>query len=269
MPEKQHNGPIGIFDSGIGGLNISKALVDAFPHESFLYFGDTVHLPYGDKSPEAIQRYSLKIARFLEEQGAKLIVIACNSASAAAGDFLREQLRIPVIDVIRPLIGQVAREQALQKVGIIATKATIRSDMYARSLQQLRPDIEVISLATGLLAPLIEEGFVNNTVSQAVVQNYLSYPDFSGIDALLLACTHYPLIRPEIEAYFGKSVQLYDAIEPLCQSVFDALQELGFASSLQLGSKRFYVSDYTQSFARTAALFYGKNVHLELSRVSI
>ena len=264
----QQEGPIGIFDSGIGGLTVARRLAQAYPSESFLYYGDTLHLPYGDKSEEAIRAYSLAIGRFLEAQGCKALVVACNSASAAAADYLREELSIPVVDVIAPLVADISEKSGLRKLGVIATKATIRADVYARAIHALRPDIEVASLATALLAPLIEEGFINNSISAAVIHKYLSYPDFEDIQALLLACTHYPLVRPEIEAYFEGRVAVYDSIEPVVQALGQILAQQGQASGSSPRQTRFFVSDLTPAFARTAAFFFGSEISLEVQNLN-
>ncbi|MCB0681391.1 MAG: glutamate racemase, partial [Saprospiraceae bacterium] len=193
--------PIGIFDSGIGGLTVAHALAQQLPNEELIYFGDTAHMPYGERSADAIRYYSLRIVKFLLDKNCKMIVIACNSASTAAYqvllDFFHEQALF--VNVVDPLVERVAGEQ-FHKVGIIATKVTIRSGIYEQQLRSLQPDLRIHALATPLLAPMIEEGYIHNNLSQAVISQYLSDPGFGDIDALLLACTHYPLIRSDIEA---------------------------------------------------------------------
>lgn len=261
----QKTAPIGIFDSGIGGLTVASAIAKQFPQESIIYFGDTAHLPYGEKSKEAIQHYSNTIIEFLIAQGCKLIVIACNSASAAAYDLLKTKYKkqIAIIDVISPLVEYTAA-QRVKKVGVIATKATIRSDIYAEELMRLNKDLEVASLATTLLAPMIEEGFFADTISHAIIHKYLSYPDFEDIDALLLACTHYPLIRQEIQAYLGNKIQVWDSIEPVVKKVGKLLKNNDLnAPETQLAAYKFWVSDYTKSFEHTTRIFYGKTIKLE------
>jgi glutamate racemase len=259
--------PIGVFDSGIGGLTVASALAKALPEESIIYFGDTAHLPYGEKSAASILSYAEGIADFLIEQGCKMLVIACNSASAVAYEALRIKLKgqVPVVDVITPLIDLVAKE-AFHKVGVIATKATVRSDIYPMQLHRSKPDMEVVSLATGMLAAMIEEGFVNNEISQVVLHQYLTYPDFEDIDALLLACTHYPLIRPEIEAFYQGRVAVYDSVDAVLKKVVQILDtfELRNLSSTR-GVHHFYVSEYTHSFEKATAIFYQQELRLEVA----
>ncbi len=259
--------PIGIFDSGIGGLTVASAIQQAFPQESIIYFGDTAHLPYGEKSAEAIQGYALQITDFLIKKGCKMIVIACNSASATAYQLLYERYgqQLPIIDVISPLVELIANKN-YRKVGVIATKATIRSDIYAQQLHQKQTNLEIASLATSLLATMIEEGFVNNEVSQAVLHKYLRYPDFEDIEALLLACTHYPLIRPEIEAFYQGRVAVYDSVDAVVQRIAQNLQLLNLQQTNNTDIdtyQHFYVSDYTPSFEQATRIFYKKEVLLQ------
>ncbi|MEO1436178.1 MAG: glutamate racemase, partial [Bacteroidota bacterium] len=193
--------PIGVFDSGIGGLTVAKALSQHLPEESLIYFGDTAHLPYGDKSADAIRYYAIKIAKFLLDRQCKIIVIACNSASTTAYDVLVDFFddQVCFVNVVDPLVEAVTTHQ-FNKVGVIATKATISTGIYSRKLKAQSPNTEVVSMATPLLVPMIEEGFFQNHISQSVIEQYLGHSDFEDIEALLLACTHYPLIRPAIEA---------------------------------------------------------------------
>ena len=262
------NAPIGIFDSGIGGLTVARALADALPNEHFIYIGDTAHLPYGLKSTEAILEYCMGISQYLYESGCKMIIIACNTASAAAYEKLKAywQGRMFVVDVITPLV-EFITSQSYAKIGVIATKSTIRSDIYAQKITSLNPKMEVVSLATSLLAQIIEEGFYCNQISKAVINQYLSYPDFEEIEALLLACTHYPLIKPEIEAYFGERVAIYDSIQPVINIVHQILQTHQLFRTALMPNKRaqyqFLVSDYTQSFQHVTRIFYQQDIPLQ------
>jgi glutamate racemase len=259
-----NNRPIGIFDSGIGGLTVANAIVQALPREEIIYFGDTAHLPYGDKSADAIRYYSLRISKFLLEQDCKMIVVACNSASSAAYhvlvDFFRGQALF--VNVVDPLAEAVARK-GFHKVGIIATKATVQSGMYERQLRALQPDLEIASLATPLLAPMIEEGYVHNEISQAVLRSYLGHASLQGIDALLLACTHYPLIRPEIETFFEGKVEIFDSTDVVAMAVQQRLGAKNLLSEEKRRPHRFFVSDYTPSFESTTRLFYQEEIALE------
>lgn len=258
---------IGIFDSGIGGLTIASGIARALPRESIIYFGDTAHLPYGNKSAQSIQSYALAISDFLIAKSCKIIVIACNSASAVATEILVDKFegQVPVVNVIEPLVDEVSKKD-FDKIGVIASQATVRSDIYAKTLTQKNPNLEVVSLATGLLAPMVEEGFLNGSISQTVINQYLSYPDFADIQALLLACTHYPLVRNEIEGYFEAKVHVLDAIQAVAKKVSTLLQEIGLEAAGNHRPKyQFFVSDYTQNFKKITRLFYGEQVELELA----
>ena len=260
--------PIGIFDSGIGGLMVARAVTSLLPDENIIYYGDTAHLPYGDKSGDAIRYYSLKIVKFLLEQGCKMIVIACNSASSAAYDVLLEFYaeQTLFVNVVDPLVDAVARSSA-RKAGIIATKATVSSGVYERELKAKAPHIAVSSLATPLLVPMIEEGYFNNSISEAIIHNYLSRPELKDIDALLLACTHYPLIRDVINVYYSGGVSIYDSNDVVAQTVKEKLITHNLRHNSRDNGHRFYVSDYTPSFEATTRIFYGRDIDLEQKNI--
>lgn len=251
--------PIGIFDSGIGGLTVAAGIVRQFPSVPICYFGDTAHLPYGDKSVDSIRQYAHEIVEFLLDKGCKTIVIACNSASASAYESLRDEFsdRAVIIDVIRPLVDVVKRRHK-KKVGVIATKATVGTNIYANLLQNEHPQLNVVSLATSLLVPMIEEGFLHNKISEVTIHQYLSYPDFLDIEALLLACTHYPLIRQQIRDYLGEKVEVYDSIEAVLIELSKHIQSTSSRST----DHSFWVSDYTQRFEEITRLFYGEDIKL-------
>jgi len=259
------NLPIGIFDSGIGGLTVASAIHQLLPKEELIYFGDTAHLPYGDKSPEAIKYFSLKIGKFLLDKQCKLIVIACNTASSLAYhdlvDFLGDQ--IPVINVIDPVVDYVVHQPELRSIGVIGTKATIKTDVYARKIKAIKPELVVKSLPTPLLAPMIEEGFFSNTISKTVINSYLSSPKLKTIDSLILACTHYPLIKPEIEEYYKKTVKIINTAEIVAQYVQQRLKDLDLLNATEPKRHQFYVSDYTPSFEKSTKLFFGEKIHLK------
>jgi len=258
--------PIGIFDSGIGGLTVASAIHKVLPHEELVYFGDTAHLPYGDKSPEAIKHFSLKIAQFLLEKQCKMIVIACNTASSLAYHDLVASIgdKIPVLNVIDPVVDFVAAQKQLTCVGVIGTKATIHSDLYAKKLLLARPGIEVKSLATPLLAPMIEEGFFSNNISKTVIH---SSPKLKNIDSLILACTHYPLIQAEIEEFYHEKVTIINSAAIVAQSVQKKLAELNLLSKVEAKKHQFFVSDYTSSFEKSTKLFFGEKIHLKLKNI--
>jgi glutamate racemase len=265
------NQPIGIFDSGIGGLTVARAITKLLPNEQIIYFGDTAHMPYGEKSAEAIKHYSIKIADFLKFKNCKMIVIACNTASAAAYKSVVKStgMKDLVVNVIDPAVEYVVKNHFRQKVGVIATKRTISSNVYAKRIEALDPVSDVVQLATPLLAPMIEEGFYNNKISQTIINSYLSKSKLSKIDALILGCTHYPLIKTEIQKFYGKSVEIIDSSEIVAQQVKVVLERNLLLNELQpsrftFGKKsQFFVSDFTQSFEETSKIFFDEKVKLK------
>jgi len=264
LQQVSKNNPIGIFDSGIGGLTVANAIASKLPLEDFIYFGDTAHLPYGDKSSDAICYYSLRITRFLIEKGCKMIVIACNSASATAAKVLHEFYgkEIPIINVIDPLVNYVV-DHKYQKIGVIATKVTTQSNIYPSKIHALNPDIDVRPLATPLLVPMIEEGFISNNISKSILENYLSNEMFSDIEALVLACTHFPLLKPAIKAYFNEKIDILDSTDVVLTEIENTLEKYGLKSEHRAQPHQFYVSDFTESFEKTTKIFYKEEIHLE------
>lgn len=258
--------PIGIFDSGIGGLTVAAAIHKILPNEQLIYFGDTAHLPYGDKSPEAIRGYSLNIGRFLLKQKCKMIIIACNTASSHAYQALVDELghTVPVINVIDPVVNSLIKAAKYHKIGVIGTKSTIQSGIYAGKIAKIDPRIKVASLATPLLAPMIEEGFFDNNISHTVIQSYLSSPKLKGIDSLVLACTHYPLIKAEISEYYNGKVDIINTAEIVAAYVKDELERMRLLNSGKPKRHRFYVSDFTKSFEKSTRMFFGEKIHLQL-----
>lgn len=257
--------PVGVFDSGIGGLTVAHAIRRILPGESMIYFGDTAHLPYGDKSEAAIQAYSVKIADVLLKKKCKVIVIACNSASSAAYELLKEYVgkRIKVINVIDPMIDLVSREFEGQEIGLIGTKRTVQSGVYVRKISELNKNITVHSVATPLLAPMIEEGFFNNQISHEIIAQYLADPSLSSIQALILACTHYPLIKAEINAYYGGRMKILDSSETVALALKDYLISETLLNDSTPAGHHFLVSDYTESFEASARMFFKEAVVLE------
>lgn len=261
--------PIGIFDSGIGGLTVANAIRKILPNEQIIYFGDTAHMPYGDKSPEAVKFYSLKIAKFLLDKKCKVIIIACNTASAHAFHelvhFLGDQ--VPIINVIDPVVDLMVQKGNAQKIGVIGTKSTIRSDIYARKFKAADHEIQVSSLATPLLAPMIEEGFFNNNISKTVINSYLSSSKLKKINSLILACTHYPLIKEEISAFYKGTVNIINTAEIVALHVKDRLSELKLLNVGPAKKHQFFVSDYTPSFEKSTRLFFGEKINLRLEGI--
>ena len=262
------NQPIGLFDSGIGGLTVARAVAQRLPHERLVYFGDTAHLPYGDKSTAAIQSYAVKICDLLLRQHCKLIMIPCNSASAAAYDLVREYVgsKARVLNVIDPIVAFVGQHYAGRAVGLIGTKQTVNSNAYKKKIDALDVGIDLRSLATPLLAPMIEEGFFQNKISDDIIASYLAHPALAGIEALVLACTHYPLIKPQIDAFYGGKVAVLDASEAVAAhaAAYLEAENLLAAPAATAPAHHFYVSDFTPAFEQSTRLFFGQEVQLEL-----
>ena len=258
--------PIGIFDSGVGGLTVAKEIKRMLPNEDLIYFGDTKHLPYGEKSQEAIIGYVTKITQFLLEKNCKAIVIACNSATANA---LKEVLelagnKIPVIDVINPVAEKVAYE-IHNNIGVIATKATVNSGLYKKSIRKHNKFIKVDELATPLLVPAIEEGFKNHPITHAIIYNYLSNSKLKNIETLILGCTHYPLLIDEIRQYYGNRVRVIDSPSIVANQVKIILDQHHLLNeSTHKAEYQFYVSDLTKNFEKISKKIFGNSIYLEL-----
>jgi len=261
---KSDSRPIGIFDSGIGGLTVAAAINDLMPHERLIYFGDTAHLPYGEKTGKTIQGYSENITRFLLKNECKAIVIACNSASATAYANVRElaPADIPVINVIDPTVEYVGKKYTEGKIGVIGTKATVNSRSYAKRIQKNNPNLKVSMLATPLLVSMIEEGFFNNRISQAIINNYLEKNTLKNIQALILGCTHFPLIKPEVDSFYSKTTEVIDSSSIVAKSLQQELKKRSFTSSKLVGSHHFFVSEKTHSFEQSTKLFFGEKLKL-------
>ena len=258
--------PIGIFDSGIGGLTVANAVSKLLPNEQLIYFGDTAHLPYGDKSKELIRSYATAITDFLlHERKCKAVVIACNTASAAAYEVLRDQYKgvVPVINVIDPMIEAVIADDTVKSVGLIATKTTVASGVYAEKFNRRKPALKYSELATPLLASMIEEGYYNHKISTTVLDDYLSNPALENIGGLVLACTHYPLIKKEISEFYEGKVKIFDSAEVVAQKLKWILEKENLLSLEKSGENIFYVSDHTESFEKTTQIFWGKKIRLE------
>ncbi|MHB1277244.1 MAG: glutamate racemase [Bacteroidia bacterium] len=256
----QHaDAPIGIFDSGIGGLTVASAILERMPSERIVYFGDTAHLPYGDKSAKSIQAYSRAITHFLIGKGCKMVVVACNTASAVGYREVKKICGRQVLsaNVIDPVVSHLGDQHQTRRVGIIGTKRTVSTRAYTKRIQEFYPAIETAELATPLLAPMIEEGFFNNKISQTIINSYLSRKTLEQIDTLILACTHYPLIQKEIENYYKGRVRIVDSAGAVAIAVQEQLTHAHLLNpQKQAGKHEFYLSDYTRSFEETARIFF-------------
>lgn len=259
--------PIGLFDSGVGGLTVMKQLLKVLPCENYVYFGDTARLPYGEKSPETIIRYSLENAAFLLENKIKLLVVACNTASAYALDELQGLYDIPVVGVIEPGADRTVGMSKTGRIAVLGTRATIRSQAYREAILKRAPTFEVISIACPLLVPLVEEQYILHPATKLIVQEYLKPLKGSGVDTILLGCTHYPLLREVIEEVLGADVIIVDSANSCAEKVIEVLAEKNLQSSSQESiDPRYFVSDDAKKFQQLGERFLGISIpHVELS----
>jgi glutamate racemase len=245
--------PVGVFDSGIGGLTVVHALRKALPAEDIFYLGDTARLPYGGKNQATIERYSLEIAGLLLSERAKIIVVACNTASALALPRLQDTLRIPVIGVIAPGARAAVKTTRSGRIGVIGTRATMMSGAYEQTIQALRPDATVISQPCPLLVPLIEEGMFRGPIAEEVLHLYLDPLLVEGVDTLVLGCTHYPLLAPLISEIAGDGITLVDSAENCANAVVQLLKELSLLNrSDEFGRLDVALTDESNPFLQTA-----------------
>lgn len=249
--------PIGVFDSGVGGLTVLRALHERMPDESTVYLGDTARVPYGPKSPETIRRYSEEAASFLLDQGVKALVIACNTATAHASRGLSERLAIPVVGVVGPGASAAAAATGTGSIGVIGTRGTIDSGTYERAIRRVRPDADVRSRACPLFVALAEEGWVNGDVAELTARTYLNDLLADGIDTLVLGCTHYPLLRPLLETIVGPSITLVDSAEATAEFTAGLLHEQGLHSVSAEVQRDYFVTDDAARFGELASRFLG------------
>jgi len=253
--------PIGIFDSGVGGLTVFKEIRRLLPEEDLIYFGDTARVPYGGKSLPVIRRFSLEITRFLESMKVKFIVVACNTASALTLDYLRRQTSIPIVGVIDPGVRAAISDSKAKKIGVIGTVATIRSAAYQTRLKRLRKNCEVFSKPCPLLVPLVEENLVDSQITKLALEMYLSEFRPLKLDSLILACTHYPLLKSAIAEFLGPSVKLIDSAAETAKEVEALLKARRIGTpKKQIGTEEFYVSDSPESFATIGGSFLGRPI---------
>jgi len=263
MAAKHSNGarPIGVFDSGVGGLTVFREISRLCPREPMVYLGDSARVPYGTKSPETVTRYSLEAARHLMTRDIRMLVVACNTATAAALPALREALPIPVIGVVEPG-ARAAVERTSGFVGVIATEGTVRSKAYTKAIKALDPEVEVLECPAPLFVPLAEEGWANTHVAREIAEVYLEPLIDAGIDTLVLGCTHYPILRGTIEQVVGDQVAIVDSAETTARAVREAL---GTSSGMSKPPHTFLVTDATERFRKVAGEFLDHEIErLEL-----
>jgi len=261
--------PIGVFDSGIGGLTVVKRLFSTLPRENIVYFGDTARVPYGSKSNSTVIEYSIQDTNFLLSKNVKAVVVACNTASSIAIDELRKRFDVPVIGMIDPGSSMAVSETRNNKIGVIGTRATISNRAYSTSIKMINPEIEVIEKACPLFVPVAEEGWVNHKATYEIAEEYLKELREKDIDTLVLGCTHYPILAEVIQKVIGKEVKLIDSGIASSEIVRNELSRIGLETNSAVpGHASFYVSDIPTTFKQVAGLFLGQPVD-EVIKVDI
>lgn len=253
--DNKKTAPIGVFDSGVGGLTVAREIMRQLPNENLVYFGDTARVPYGSKSKNTIIRYSRQIIHFLKTKDVKAIVIACNTASALALDVVRQETDIPIIGVVEPGARAALQMTETKKIGVIGTEATVQSAMYGKIMTDLDPEVSVTGKACPLFVPLVEEGFAKHHVTKEIIDYYLASMKESDIDSLILGCTHYPLLRSSIREYMGEKITLVNPAYETAMDLKRLLEENGIANEgkeQEQTSYAFYVSDAADKFKQFA-----------------
>ncbi len=254
--------PIGVFDSGLGGLTVMKAVMKMLPNEDIIYFGDTARVPYGTKSPEAIKKFSRQNAEILISRGVKAVVVACNSSSSYALDLLQQECAVPVIGVIDPGVRKALQVTRNNRIGVIATQATVNSHAYAQRMKRERPDAYVIEKACPLFVPLVEEGWFAHSVTEQVAEEYLAAVKKTKVDCLILGCTHYPLLKSVLRKVLGKAIRLIDSADEVARDLKDLLEQKNLLC-MQSGKDtrhQFFVSDEPGHFQKLAKRFLGRDI---------
>jgi glutamate racemase len=263
--------PIGIFDSGVGGLSVLRAVRERLPRENIIYLGDTARVPYGTKSRSTVERYAVEDAAFLINKGVKVVIIACNTASALARERLRSEFEIPFLSVIGPGVRAAAKATRSNRIGVIATEATIGSDAYAQGIREVFADesVEIFSQACPLFVPLVEEGETDSPITKSVAEKYLAPLREQNIDTLVLGCTHYPLLKKVIAETIGAEVSLIDSGAATAIEMAELLAQQNLLNSqTENGNCEFYVTDSAQRFNRIAERFLGHKLnHIEAVEV--
>lgn len=254
------NRPIGVFDSGIGGLTVLKELVKELPGEGIIYLGDTARVPYGIRSPETVTRYSIENTSFLVSKGIKMLIVACNTASAVSLDGIRERFNMPVLGVISPGARAAVAATRNKKIAVIGTEATINSSAYTKHIKSLSPDIEVTGLPCPLFVPLVEEGLNDDEIARLVAKRYLSGLVNKEIDTLVLGCTHYPLLKGVISETVGKDIVLIDSAVETAKEAKRLIQETEIYCNEKSVLRKFYVTDSPERFKRVGERFLGQKI---------
>ena len=263
------NNPIGIFDSGIGGLTVAKEVLERLPNESLIYLGDTARVPYGTRGKEVIEEFAIELARFLLKRRVKSLLVACNTISSTCLGAIESISPVPVIGVLKPAVNQAAKTTKANRIGVIGTRATINSGVYEQEIKKLRPKAEVLTQACPLFVPLAEEGYTKHQAAKLIAKEYLSKFSESNIDTLILGCTHYPILRKIIQEAVGEGVTLIDSAKPTAEELAKLLERSNLSSDGTDTFQEFYVTDAPERVYQVADLFFGNHLSGKLKKINI
>jgi len=266
--QKNNSKPIGIFDSGFGGLTVMSAISKLLPKENLIYFGDTAHVPYGSKSKKIVTEFATKISKFLVQNDVKMIVIACNTASAFSLDYLKKNIKVPIIGVIKAGSVMAAQNTKNKKIGVIGTEGTVKSNAYAKEIKKYDNKINCFSQACPLFVPLVEEGWNNGKITEDIIKVYLKNLVDKKIDTIILGCTHYPLLKETIKKVIGSKINIIDSANAVALAVKDLLVKNDLLNCSGKAAYKFYVSDGPDKFKKIGSKFLGKKI-LTVKKVEI
>lgn len=265
-----NNAPIGIFDSGIGGLTVAKEIIKLLPHESIIYIGDTARVPYGPRSKEIVTKFAMQMVNFLVKKNIKALVIACNTISGLSYDEIRDAVYpIIALGVIRPAVRLAIQTTKNKKIGVIGTVGTIKSQSYQKMFEFYNSDAQIYSCACPLFVPMAEEGLNNHEATKLIAQDYLKEFIENKVDTLILGCTHYPLLLDAIKKTVGEEMTLIDSAQPTAQMLKERLEEAGFLSDNTNPTHEFYVTDSPERVKKVAGRFFGEELNGKLKKVSL
>lgn len=264
------NRPIGVFDSGLGGLTVVKEIKNILPNERIVYLGDTARVPYGTRSKETIIKFAIEDVNYLLKKNVKCIVIACNSVSSVATKTLKEKFNIPIFDVISPTCEYIAKSKNIKRVGIIGTPATIKSNAYEISINKLNKQMKVIQNPAALLVPLVEAGETKSIFTYQIVEKYLKPLIDTNVEMVVLGCTHYPVLLPIIKKILGENIEIIDPAKYVSSSLKSYLESENLLADVKIQHYDFFaVTDLTDGFLKQLNIFFGKNVKAKLVKVSL
>lgn len=264
-----NNQPIGICDSGIGGLTVAKEVIRSLPNENIIYLGDTARVPYGVRDKETITKFAKDLVRFLIGKKVKAVVVACNTISATCLPELQKISPVPIIGVIKPTVSEVVNNLKIKTVGVIGTRATVNSNSYELEIKKLNDKTQVFSQACPLLVPLAEEGFVDHPSTKIIVQQYLEFFKDKRIESLILGCTHYPILRNTIQEAIGENIKIVDPAKPVTNELINILMTSGLLGNSEKPIRHFYFTDITPQTQKTVNIFFDNNSPGRLEKIDL